>query len=255
MDWLSHHKRSETLATQAHKLLRGNLQSAAHELFRLAAEEEEIALSMLDASKSRTLGILAVSTVALWYKGRNFEKASFVANTNLENNEIKGSARDQLLDLVATLSQEKSTEEAFNPIGLAPAQFTGFALDAILSLTNVGLQATERIAALNLSTTHAVLEISANNQKALAEMLEIQLGDLQKAIAALSEQETKSAPAGSDVAVAAIQSALAAANSAFGNITKAAKQASEIAEASVVAATFASSRGVAGRAIAGIKKK
>ena len=43
--------------------------------------------------------------------------------------------------------------------------------------------------------------------------------------------------AGSDVAVAAVKSMLAAANSAYDNLTKVAKQATEIAEANVAAAT------------------
>ena len=42
---------------------------------------------------------------------------------------------------------------------------------------------------------------------------------------------------GSDVAVAAVKSMLAAANSAYDNFTKVAKQATEIAEANVAAAT------------------
>ena len=48
---------------------------------------------------------------------------------------------------------------------------------------------------------------------------------------------SKNAPAGSDVAVAAVKSMLAAANSAYDNLTKVAKQATEIAEANVSAAT------------------
>jgi hypothetical protein len=49
----------------------------------------------------------------------------------------------------------------------------------------------------------------------------------------------KNAPAGSDVAVAAVKSALAAANSAYDSLTKVAKQATEIAEANIAAATAA----------------
>ncbi|MGE5639381.1 MAG: phasin family protein, partial [Clostridia bacterium] len=48
---------------------------------------------------------------------------------------------------------------------------------------------------------------------------------------------SKNAPAGSDVAVAAVKSMLAAANSAYDNLTKVTKQATEIAEANVNAAT------------------
>jgi len=51
------------------------------------------------------------------------------------------------------------------------------------------------------------------------------------------ERELRDAAAGSDVAVAAVKSMLAAANSAYDNLTKVAKQATEIAEANVAAAT------------------
>lgn len=255
MDWLYHHKRSETFATQAHKLRHDNLQSAAQNLFRLAAMEEETALSMLDASKPRTLGILAVSTVALWYKGRHFEKASIVANAHLANNGITGLAREQLLDLVATLAREQGAVEEFDLTGSAPSPFAEFALDTILSLANAVVQTAERIAALNLNTAYATLEIYANNQKALAEMLETELGDLQKAILGLRQHDTRSAPAGVDVTVAALQSTIASANSAFGNMNKIAKQFADSAEANIAAAKFASARGGTGKAVVRIKKK
>ena len=47
----------------------------------------------------------------------------------------------------------------------------------------------------------------------------------------------KTAPAGSEVGVAAVKSAIAAVNSAYDNLNKVAKQATEIAEANVAAAT------------------
>ena len=53
----------------------------------------------------------------------------------------------------------------------------------------------------------------------------------------LLDRVSKNAPAGSDVAVAAIKSMLAASNSAYDNLTKVARQATEIAEANVNAAT------------------
>jgi hypothetical protein len=53
----------------------------------------------------------------------------------------------------------------------------------------------------------------------------------------LLDKVSKNAPAGSDVAVAAIKSMLAAGNSAYDNYTKVAKQATEIAESNVAAAT------------------
>ena len=67
-------------------------------------------------------------------------------------------------------------------------------------------------------------------------------------------QGCRSAPAGSDVAVAAVKSAIAAATSAFDSMNKAAKQVAEITEANVAAATNATVKAVGATATAGKKK-
>ena len=87
--------------------------------------------------------------------------------------------------------------------------------------------------------SRSVYEITAQTKEELAKMVEAQFGDFQKTVAALLDKAAKSAPAGSDVAVAAVKSAVAAANSAFENMNKAAKQVAEMTEANVAAATNA----------------
>jgi hypothetical protein len=99
-----------------------------------------------------------------------------------------------------------------------------------------------------------VYEISAQTQEELSKMIEAQFGDFQKTVAGLLDKAAKSAPAGSDVAVAAVKSAIAAATSAFDNMNKAAKQVAEIAEANVAAATNATVKAVGASAAAGKKK-
>ena len=85
----------------------------------------------------------------------------------------------------------------------------------------------------------SVYEISAQMQEHMSKMIEAQFGDFQKNVASMLEKAAKSAPAGSDVAVAAVQSAIAAANSAFDNMRKAAQQATELAQNNIAAATSA----------------
>lgn len=102
--------------------------------------------------------------------------------------------------------------------------------------------------------SRSVYEISAQSQEELSRLIEAQFGDFQKTVAGLLDKAAKSAPAGSDVAVAAVKSAIAAANSAFDNINKAAKQVAEIAEANVAAATNATVKAV-GASAAATKKK
>jgi phasin family protein len=90
----------------------------------------------------------------------------------------------------------------------------------------------------------SVYEISTETQEQLAKMVEAQFGDFQKNVAAMLEKAAKSAPAGSDVAVAAVQSAIAAANSAFDNMRKAAQQVTDMAQSNIAAATSATAKAV-----------
>jgi len=102
--------------------------------------------------------------------------------------------------------------------------------------------------------SRSVYEISAQAQEELSKTLEGQFGGFQKQVAELLDKAAKSAPAGSDVAVAAVKSAIAAANSAFDNLNKAAKQVAEITEANVAAATNATVKAVGATAAASKKK-
>jgi phasin family protein len=83
----------------------------------------------------------------------------------------------------------------------------------------------------------SVYEITSQTQQELAKMVEAQFGDFQKSVAGLVDLAAKSAPAGSEGAVAAIQNAIAAANSAFGNMNAVAKQFTDAAQANIAALT------------------
>ena len=102
--------------------------------------------------------------------------------------------------------------------------------------------------------SRSVYEISAQTQEELSKMVEAQFSEFQKTVAGLLDQAAKSAPAGSDVAVAAVKSAIAAANSAFDNMNKAAKQVAEITEANIAAATNATVKAVGATAAASKKR-
>jgi len=87
--------------------------------------------------------------------------------------------------------------------------------------------------------SRSVYEIATQTQEELTKVVEGQFSELNKNVSVALDKAVKNAPAGSDVAVAAVKSAIAAANSAYDSMTKAAKQASEIAEANIAAATAA----------------
>lgn len=105
-----------------------------------------------------------------------------------------------------------------------------------------------------VSYSRSVYEISAQTQEEFSKLVEVQFAEVNKNVATSLDKAAKSAPAGSDVAVAAVKSAIAAANSAYDTMSKAAKQVAEIAEANVAAATNATVKAVGAAATTKAKK-
>jgi phasin family protein len=87
------------------------------------------------------------------------------------------------------------------------------------------------------SYSRSLYEISTESQQQLVKILEAQFSDFQKQVTGLVAQAAKSAPAGSESIVAAMQNAISQANSAFGNMQSMAKQFSETAQGNMAAAT------------------
>ena len=87
--------------------------------------------------------------------------------------------------------------------------------------------------------SRSAYEIATQTQEELTKVVESQFSEINRNVASALDQAAKSAPAGSDVAVAAVKSAIAAANSAYDSMSKAAKQVAEISQANVAAATNA----------------
>jgi phasin family protein len=100
----------------------------------------------------------------------------------------------------------------------------------------------------------SVYEITSQSQEEMGKVFEGQVAEMNKGVASALDKAAKSAPAGSDVAVAAVKSAIAAANSAYDSMSKAAKQVAEIAEANVAAATNATVKAVSTSSKAAAKK-
>jgi phasin family protein len=103
--------------------------------------------------------------------------------------------------------------------------------------------------------SRSVYEIATQTQEELSKVVEGQFSEINKNVSSALDKAAKNAPAGSDVAVAAVKSAIAAANSAYDSMTKAAKQVAEIAEANVAAATTATVKAVGTGAAAPKAKK
>lgn len=113
----------------------------------------------------------------------------------------------------------------------------------IQEFVNINVAAAQPNLEKAIAYTRSVYELAAQTQGDLTRFAENQAGEVNRNLVGLLDKFAKNAPAGSDVAVAAVKSALAAANSAYDSFTKVAKQASEIAEANIAAATAAVTKG------------
>src|SRR6266446_2816430 len=118
MTWSEHHSESERLAAAAEAASRGSDPQQAESLYRQAAEAEAQALNDLDRTKTRTLGVTAVSLVALWYKARDLALAERSAHLWLSTPDLPRFAADQLQWLLQTIWNDRVRGES-------PVRFTG----------------------------------------------------------------------------------------------------------------------------------
>ena len=162
------------------------------------------------ANKAAVDSLLSVANTAL-------ASAERIANLNLET--ARAAFEDSAANTKALLGA-KDVQEAIS-------------IQASLAQPNI-----DKAVAYGRS----VAEISTQTQEELAKMVEAQFGDFQKSVAGMLEKAAKSAPAGSDVAVAAVQSAIAAATSAFDNMRKSAQQVTALAQNNIAAATSATAK-------------
>lgn len=90
-----------------------------------------------------------------------------------------------------------------------------------------------------MAYSRGLYEIANQTQGVLGKLFEGQVAEINSNVSNALDKAAKNAPAGADVAIAAVKSAIAATNTAFDNMNKAAKQAAEITEANVAAAANA----------------
>jgi phasin family protein len=90
-----------------------------------------------------------------------------------------------------------------------------------------------------VSYSRTVYGIANGANAEVSRIIEAQIAESNKKVAQLIDFASKNAPAGSEPAVTAFKTAVAAINTAYDTFSKAAKQAVEMAESNVVAATSA----------------
>jgi|GEM_PF-2156026 len=106
MSWNSHHSESERFASDAEVRAKQGDRFGAIELYRLAAEAEVRALAGVDRSKTRTLGVTAVSAAALYYKAGEHEAAKKIAQQWLDDHSLPVFASEQLRNILQTIAND-----------------------------------------------------------------------------------------------------------------------------------------------------
>jgi len=112
MSWNEHHSRSERLVAEAELLRRTGQHEKAGKFYCDAAKEEAAAFDVLSAEKVRTRGITAVSAVALFYKGHDYEGAERTAYHCLTAGNLPGFAEAELRNLLQIIWTTSSAEKA-----------------------------------------------------------------------------------------------------------------------------------------------
>jgi phasin family protein len=105
----------------------------------------------------------------------------------------------------------------------------------IQELANLNVQAGQPALEKAVAYSRNAYEIASQANGEIARILEQRVTELNRTVGSLVDRFAKNAPAGSDVAVAAVKSTLAAASSAYDSFTKAAKQATEMVGANFAA--------------------
>ena len=90
-----------------------------------------------------------------------------------------------------------------------------------------------------------VIAIATETKDKIAKEVEAKVAETNAQVSGLVEKALASAPAASEAAVAAVKTAIKTANEAYEGLNKVAKQAAEVAEASVAAATSATIKAAA----------
>jgi len=82
-----------------------------------------------------------------------------------------------------------------------------------------------------------VYDVATATQSEISKLVEEQVAEFNKQVVTGLDKIVKLAPAGSEVAVAAVKSTISAINSTYDNLSKSAKQVAEMTQANVEAAT------------------
>jgi phasin family protein len=162
------------------------------------------------------------------------EQIQAASKSNVETFLAVANAQFAALEKLATLNATAVKNAFEDSINNTRALLGAKDVQELVGLQNTFAQPTmEKVIAYSKS----VYEVATDANAELSKVAERRVAEWNENFVSLLDKVSKNAPAGSDVAVAAVKSMLAAANSAYDNMNRVAKQATEIAEANVSAAT------------------
>jgi phasin family protein len=165
--------------------------------------------------------------------------------THVDAIQAFGSAVFQATEKLASLNL--AATRSFLQDGAGAAHTMLAAKDPQEAVTLAGTLAqpgAEKLAAYSRSAYGIASAASAE----LGKIFEAQMAEGNRKLAEVIDLAAKSAPAGSEHAIGLIKNSLAAANTAFDAVTKAARQASETAESNIAAAVAVATDAVKGKA-------
>lgn len=156
----------------------------------------------------------------------NIDNALRIAKTTMESTE-------RLIKLQLEAAKQAIEENAKNAKALSEVQDLQQMMAVRAKLAGSGVENA-------LSYSRKVYEVAAQAQAELAELFEEGLTAYTENLVNVVEKTTGSAPAGSDLAIAALKSTVAATQAVVDSMTKAARQVADVAGAGVKAAPPAS---------------
>jgi phasin family protein len=163
------------------------------------------------------------------HQTRRFHQVRLQLRPVLANTTFEGIERLALLNLAAARSVSKPHVQPHHPAGCQGCQsFVAIQKELATPSIEKGMEYSRN-----------VIAIASETKDKIAKEVETQVAETNAKVSGLVEKALESAPAGSEVAVAAVKTAIKTANEAYEGLNKAAKQAAEVAEASVAAATSA----------------
>jgi phasin family protein len=157
-----------------------------------------------------------------------FNKTALEAVLSLAK--ISFDTTERLIGLNLEASKESFAEITKSAKALVEVKDANSLLELRSKLTESGV---EKV----MEYSRSLYEVAQQTQGQLSAVLELHTAELNKNVAAAIEKAVKTAPAGADVAIAAMKSSVAATAAAVDSVTKAAKQVASFADASVKATT------------------